>query len=118
MTPETIDQLKELFAPVAEKIGEGAGAGWDVLVGGMFAEGIASLAIAAVLILVAVIVVRFLTRDETLDATEGFTYIPAGVISVVVCVICGILIYDGLIATIAPEYAALKFLINSAQGIH
>ncbi len=31
MSPETVDKLKEVFTPIAAKIGEGAQFGWEVV---------------------------------------------------------------------------------------
>lgn len=116
MTPENIEAIKNALAPVADKIGQGAEYGWDVLVAGQFAEGVvktgfgASLLLAAIVTLVLVCIDFKKHRNDT--DFDGFGHVMIGGAILVPLAISYGLLYDGLIAVMSPEYAALKFLIS------
>lgn len=120
MTPETIESIKQTLAPVAEKLGQGAEYGWEVLVWGQFAEGVANLVITAVLVITSVILFKkafsILKENETLgyhDRSE--LHIPMLIVGSILSIISILALYDGVIGTIAPEYAAIKFLISAGK---
>lgn len=119
MSPETINAVKDLLTPVAEKIGRGADHGWDVLVKGQFAEGIANLAIAAVLSLLIYITAKKIIALGKTDS--GADYIPVYIFGGLFIIIGGIIalccFYSGVIGTVAPEYAAIKFLLESSRSV-
>jgi len=111
MTPETINAIKESLIPVAEKMGQGAEYAWEILVWGQFAEGVATLILSLVGVVVAVLAVhwgkkRYAEDDMDMGATLAMIF---GCMAVL---LFGGFIYFGLIQTIAPEYSALKFLIS------
>lgn len=114
MTPETIDSIKEAMAPVADKIGQTAEYGWEILVWGQFAEGVAMLLIGLVGIGVSFFVLRWGKNRYTEDEYDFGASMALFFGSFGACIFAAI-IYIGLISVIAPEYAALKFLIGSVK---
>lgn len=113
MTPENINTIKDALAPVADKIGQGAEYGWETLVMGQFAEGVAMLIICTLMFICAAILARvsykmYQTYEEYDMPTFAFLLIP-----IVFLILFGFIeAYEALIQVIAPEYAALKFLIS------
>jgi len=115
MTPETINQIKEALAPIAEKIGVGAEYGWEILVAGQFAEGVAMLIICGILLSIVVALVftvRTALKNEWDEDVKGFLILVGGII-VLLILMKALGEFSGAIIKItAPEYAALKFLIS------
>ena len=113
ITTEGIDSIKETLVPIAEKIGEGAGYGWEVLVWGQFAEGVGMLIISLLVGLI-----TYFGSKKLLDIAEETD--GASLVGLIVTVLTGlfslIMLYDGLIAVIAPEYSAIKMLLGLAGG--
>jgi hypothetical protein len=111
MTPENIEAIQDALAPVADKIGQGAEYGWEVLVMGQFAEGVAMLGAGLLGVVASALVVRwgknrYAEDDMDIGAVFAMTF---GCVAVL---FFGAAVYNGLIMVIAPEYAALKFLIS------
>lgn len=82
MTPENIEAIKNALAPVADKIGHGAEFGWDVLVAGQFAEGVAQTGLGAMFLTVvfAIIYAAYKNHDYIVEETQYLGYIPVGII--------------------------------------
>lgn len=119
MNQETIVAIKDALAPVAAKIGEGAEYSWQILVKGQYAEGWALLVVGACLLTLAIIVtigacIWWRTTEEYDDTRVVLIVVPA-LIWVFGGTVGGIMIYEGLIRVLAPEYAALKYLIQLAS---
>lgn len=123
MTPETIESIKQALVPIADKIGQGGMYAWEVLVRGQFAEGITKLILCGVF-LIAYIVVNVCARrfymkfDMSEEDKAEASMIHLGVASIAglfVLLIISSEAYDAAIQVIAPEYAALRFLIESVK---
>lgn len=111
MTPDSIEAIKSALTPIADKIGQGAEYGWEILVMGQFAEGVAMLGIGLFGIGISILATlwgRNRYNEDDMDVMAIFA-ILFGCIAIVLFTA---LVYNGLIPVIAPEYAALKFLIN------
>lgn len=114
MNEETIKAMSDAFAPVAEKIGSGAEYGWEVMVMGQFAEGVALLVIAvitsAMFFLLYKKCMAYEKTTSRYDSGAGY-----GVMFVTgVFVLPGILmlLYFGVLKAFAPEYSALMMLVR------
>lgn len=124
MTPETINGIKEALAPVAEKIGQGAEYGWEILVWGQFAEGVADIVISTIVGIIAAIIAtkaykyakKKQQEDDYYDSDALFAFwLLGGGIVIITAFIVGAGIYNGVVSVVAPEYAALKFLIGTVK---
>lgn len=118
MTQESVDAIKSALAPVADKIGQGAEYSWDVLVWGQFAEGVGMLILGATIIISSTILLVYGGKKLTITMKEDdriFAWMLFLIIYGMVVVLPMFMVYDGLIGVIAPEYAALKFLLGLVQ---
>ncbi len=111
MNPENINAIKEALAPVADKIGQGAEYGWEVLVAGQFAEGVATLILSCLGIVASVLVVHWGKNRYAVDDMDINAMMAMALGWLSLLVLSGF-VYHGLIQVVAPEYAALKFLIS------
>lgn len=119
MTPENIEAIKNALAPVADKIGQGAEYGWEVLVMGQFAEGVATL-VFTTFVLVSILGGMYVTKKVANrvaeDEAEAYPLVIWFVGVLVLCLFMapqiGVWYWEGAVDTFAPEYAALKFLIS------
>lgn len=117
MNENTVAQIQEALQPVAAKIGEGAEYSWELLVWGQFAEGVANLAVAGLLFVFVAAILYFAwrKREWICNETDGVLFIPFFLLIAPVGFMFDFF-YRGMIAVIAPEYAALKFLLNLIGG--
>ena len=116
----TIDKLTPVFQAVAEKIGQGAGFGWEVILKQQVVYGIgllcgAGLALLAIIALTGCIYIRTM---EKLDDDNGFTGWDLDFLGflVVVYVVLGLALFGlalgGFFRMINPEYYALQFFMQ------
>lgn len=112
MNPETIESIKSVLSPVAEKIGQGAEYGWEVLVAGQFAEGVGLLVIALTLISIVLLCYVVAGAVEKKTDADGAIYGMAFGINLILLIPILALLYEGILRVIAPEYMAIKFLIS------
>lgn len=104
-----IEQLKPLFAQVADKIGQGTSFGWEVVLRQQIAYGIIAIFVAILGLAGIIGLIIWHKKDEDLmDDTGG------GIL--LIWVLTLILFIAGTISAILyltnPEYYALQFFIN------
>lgn len=108
------------MTPVSEKIGEGAEYGWEILVWGQFAEGLAGLIVGIILSIIAIMMIKggikILKENKGQhDWGKSEVYIVLLIIGTISAIIGLTIISCSLIAVIAPGYAAVKFLLTVAS---
>lgn len=120
MNPETINQIKELLTPVAQKIGETAEWGWGVVIKQMYVEavlGTVGFVVGFILLFIAKKMYPAIKKswgdgkDEDVIIAVG-----GGVLSVILLAIGSVLIssggYTAITHFINPEFYALRFFID------
>lgn len=115
MSPEIIEQLKEVFTPVAMKIGEGAEFGWVVVMKQMYVQawlGVFWAVLAVVFgIFSAIILNRTMKGKELFEANPGLV-IPL----FTVLALCPFAFVFGTIDAIThfinPEFYAIEFFLD------
>ena len=117
MTPETVKAVADAFAPVAQKIGEGAQYGWQVVLWQQQLNGVADMLWAVAPLLVAIASVyggikAFKSRDEDWVGLGVFAWF----IAAIALVVCGNLVFDGVTHFLNPAYYALQFFISLGAG--
>lgn len=119
MTPETIQKIKEIMAPVAEKIGQGAEFGWVTVLRQQYTY--AWLAVFFVIIGVVVLVVSnivgikiFKRHTQYSDARFGAgVLIVLGSVSGCVSIVLGSIV--AITHFLNPAFYALDFFIGLAK---
>lgn len=118
MNETTVAQIQEALAPVAAKIGEGAEYSWEILVWGQFAEGLAGLVLGTLYLVAYCLVWVWVVKNW--DTVYQRDWEPAvfmfGIFGSTAALFVASVVYLSAIAVIAPEYAALKFLISSVTN--
>ena len=109
-TIQTIDKLKEVFAPIAEKIGQGAEFGWQIVVKQQIGYGIMGLFLAIggiVFIIIGFKVYKdkIKINEHDKDTVVYFLIIP-GLATFILGTIFGIL------HLFNPEYYAIQFFLG------
>lgn len=122
MNPETVNAIKEALVPIAEKIGQGAEFGWEVVLRQQYVSAVgyflvAGVAFIAICVGVGLIVagLRYEKRGSFDDGK--FARIAFGLVSSV----GGLLffagaVFNGMARLINPEYYALQFFITLGQS--
>lgn len=118
MNKETIEAIQVALAPVAEKIGQGAAYGWEVVVRQQYVEGITSLIIAGIALIVfiaAMFALRYqFTKADSYDFPfAGFFGIFGGIMSFAIGTSSLVI---GVQKLLNPEYYALQFFITLGQS--
>ncbi len=115
MNTDTINAIQKALAPVAEKIGQGAAYGWEVVVRQQYINGIASL-ITALGCLTGVFVciwaAKWCKKNQYGDGAGQF-FSVGGVVGFAMLFFC--FITDGVQHLLNPAYYALDFFINLAK---
>lgn len=118
MSPETINAIKEALQPVAEKIGQGAAYGWEVVVRQQYIEGLAGVVFGGLGVIITLVV--FLTfwkmahgyvkRGGDSEMYLGIFFL--GGLSVFAIVSFAIWMYGSTLQLLNPAYYALQFFIS------
>lgn len=119
MNPETIQAIQETLAPITEKIGEGAGYGWEVIVKGQVAEGVGYTLMAIILLAIAVGILIFCYKmwQETNKYDDSLIMIFLAVLGVTLLSSIGLqFLYDGIFHLLAPEFKAIEFLLETVKN--
>jgi len=109
MNQEIIDQLKGIFTPVAEKIGQGAEFGYEVVIRQQIAYSIVAVLFAIMGFIGLIVfykIVKSGRREEHVIVPSYMLLLPAAAISFVWGSIYAIL------HLINPHYYAIQFFIN------
>lgn len=117
MNPETIEKLKAVFAPVAEKIGQGAEFGYSVVLRQQYVEGVLGLFAAIIGIVVLVIVWKWAFPNIWAERTgNGDAEIPAIMTAILGTVGGSASIIVGSITAIThflnPHFYTIKFFMD------
>lgn len=110
-----IEQLKPVFASVAEKIGQGAEFGWEVVIRQQFVEAI--IIIVGFLVGIILIFLRYWIgrsdpwEDITVRSGVAFCLIITAVF-LIIATLLELIVGGGIGKLINPEYYALEFFIN------
>ena len=122
MDTETIDKLEEVFAPVAERIGQGAEFGYSVVLRQQYVSGVLG-AVAFLIGLVVLVVIRKyavprMVRLSGQDRHSDWRF-GARVLSIVGTIVCTTVMIAGLVNAIThflnPHYYAIAFFMNLAK---
>jgi predicted exporter len=111
MNQDTIKQITDALSPVAQKLGEGAGALFQIYVRQEIIQGIEELGGAALLLIVALIftAITFKTWKWACKRDlEIFTGMATGTAIVVALIVAPFLVFDGLPHLINPQYYAIQ----------
>jgi len=119
-TIQTIDKLKEVFEPIAEKIGQGAQFGWEVVMKQQYIVAVSDFIVLACCV-VAIFIAKWLitqgqkSREDSRWNNYEFWYFGGIILLIVSAVLIPLCLYDGIAHLINPEYYALDFFINLAR---
>lgn len=127
MNKETIEAIQVALAPVAEKIGQGAAFGWEVVVRQQYVEGIIGLiafGFFSLLLVIALVMFGFIPWNKTDPemTPKDWIYIVSsfvlGLVSVFGFLFSLINLFAGdvLGKLINPEYYALQFFITLGKS--
>lgn len=108
MNEQTITQIKDALGPLADKIGEGAGYSWELLVQGQVYEGI-GMAIPATVLFILVVLCCWLAWIYKDDNEACPVFIMIAIILVFPAFLLG---YYAILHLGAPEYMGLKELLS------
>lgn len=121
---KTIEQLKPMFNAVAEKIGQGAEFGWEVVLRQQFAYGIKDVIVALIMFAVVITIItlsikmaKWLYGDAKGDMDDALGPVLVVILipnTVSVFMLCGAVstMARGILHLMNPAYYALEFFIN------
>ena len=110
MSEDIITQLKEVFTPIASKIGEGAEFGWIVVVKQQYVEATIGLFFALIGFITLILTYRFVKKNwEELGEGDVFIALMIGIASAFSFFIGST---EAITHFINPEYYAIEFFIN------
>ena len=110
-TIQTIDKLKEVFQPIADKIGQGAQFGWEVVLRQQYIEAFMGLFYG--LIAVGALTVSFFwARKIMKESWDEISWIPFSIwtLAWIVLGLIGLETFIGHILN--PQYYAIEFFIG------
>lgn len=109
MSPETVIAIQQALAPIAEKIGQGAAFGWEVVVRQQYFEGLSSLIWSLPVAIIALVLwfTSFKFAKDT-DGASLWVIVPA----LVFTVFAFCLLDNGVLHLLNPSYYALQFFID------
>jgi FtsH-binding integral membrane protein len=105
------DDVKTLMAAVGEKIGQGAGYGWEVVVRQQFVEGIALLIGAGVCASMFAVLCWGWGKTARYDDAR----IPMAIGLAIAPVVFVLLLASGTMQVMNPEFYAIDFFIDVAR---
>lgn len=116
-TTETINQLKEVFAPVAAKIGVGAQYGWEVVVRQQYVEAFGSFLQFLMGVVTAYVTYRIvkygmneLKQDDDSLWVVGIWVLGIGGALLSLVLMSGL--YDAIAHVINPQFYAIEFFLD------
>lgn len=114
MNTETIQQIKEAFLPVAQKIGEGAEFGYEVVYRQQIVEGIISLGwVLACLGIIGLIAYATYKDWENVKHSANVPLVVLGWIPASVLMVSAIAHFDfAMKHLLNPHYYAIEFFVN------
>lgn len=118
MSPETVDAIQKALAPIAEKIGQGASFGWEVVVRQQYVEGLTGVIFGSAIILcitISIILawvwsIKYATRNR--DTDIYMIPLMMSVFGLIGVSLIGSWFYFSLLQLINPAYYALDFFIH------
>lgn len=123
LTPETVTAIQTALTPLAEKIGQGASYGWEVVVRQQYVEGIMGLAgfgLFAVMLVIALVMLSLVPWEEKTSEVKPREWIftisscVLGFISVMGFLFSLIHLFAGNVIgkLLNPEFYALQFFMG------
>lgn len=114
MNQQTIEKLKEVFVPVAEKIGQGAEFGWEVVMRQQYVSGVGYLLTSLVGFILIIFGIWCAKNYKRLTDEDEF---PFGIIGATFGFIVGgilfiVSFYEGLARFINPAFYAIQFFMG------
>lgn len=113
INPETINQIKELILPIAEKIGQGGEFGWEVVVKQQIIYGSIFVFIGLIGIIGLSIILKnrkwFLEYSKSPFESDRPFYLVALLVLVLAMLIIGI---EGIARLCNPEFYAIQFFLD------
>jgi ABC-type polysaccharide/polyol phosphate export permease len=120
-TIQTIEKLKEVFAPIAEKIGQGAQYGWEIVIKQQYVTayiGIFWAIIGLIAIILSIIAIKYGSKHE--NELDGELMAVIIMISIILIISGTTGIIAGSITAIThlinPDYYAIQFFLNLANN--
>lgn len=110
----TIEQLKPLFTQMAEKIGQGAGFGWEVILKQQMTYGVICVVFAIIFLIVGITLIihsiknKNSIKEDDLEAATAFVYLFIFGGFFIFCI-------QGILRLLNPEYYVLQFFMNLVQ---
>lgn len=119
---ETIDAIKEALTPIADKIGQGAEFGWEVVVRQQYIEGITGVILSIFLFVLIVIVGLVLTKIGLKEMKKN-NYSGWDIVVVAYWLFGGgfgglfviTWFYNSMLQLLNPSYYALQFFIGMVK---
>ena len=116
-TVETLDKLKEVFTPVAEKIGQSAQYGWDVVIQQQYVYaylGVFWAIVGLIVTCTSIWLINHLSKEgNSMDAELGAALLAMSICAIVLGLI---MLIAGSITSIThflnPPYYAIQFFLN------
>lgn len=112
MSDETLDKLKVAFEPVAQKIGEGAQFGWEVVLRQQYIEGLLGIVFGILIIIIILIVlyksIQIAKKDDDLIPLP----LIVGIVGTVASALLMGWVYNSALKLLNPAYYAIEFFIN------
>lgn len=117
MQTETINQIKELLAPIGEKIGQGAEFGWQILVKQQIVEAYTSLLVLVLGIILTIFTVHLAKKsDWRSDSPPGWNEMISAICGIIglIALLIGLIYFlsVGIGQIVNLEFYAIKFFIG------
>ncbi len=112
MNQETINQLKTIFEPIAQKIGQGAEFGWEVVVRQQIIIGIIGIVITILFAIMMYFLLKFFQKNknnEEIGETATFHWLLSVIVVLSVIVMSAT---QGILHLLNPSYYAIQFFLN------
>ena|SRR3990167_6807207 len=112
-TIETINKLKEVFAPVAEKIGQGAQYGWEIVLKQQYLEAFVS-SIEFLICIPALVVSYFWAKKIIKEDWDAISWVPFSIWTVAWIMLSIFSLETAIAHFLNPEFYAIEFFLNLA----
>jgi len=120
---QIIEQLKEVFTPIAAKIGQGAEFGWEIVIRQQYVEafiGLGQLILGIIFLVGTFFIVKKAIKECNDANANAFDWMMVGVISAIFGGSFGLFFlisgfHTAITHFINPEYYAIQFFLNLVQ---
>ena len=112
MNQEIIKQIQDIFTPIAEKIGQGAGFGWEVVLKQQYIDGFLFLFFGVIGLVVFISLLIYIIKAKDKDSWYEDAIFGAIIILILLFVFGSLFSVIGIKHLFNPEYYAIEFFIN------